>query len=225
MDLKHKTSQILFALLGQGAWRSHDAAALRDRAGKIPAILPSTFILERIDAETYRFRLAGTNVCEMSAASCAAPTSSTAGRQPIASRSSVTLPRSPSRVPSRPSTWRRRPLARASTPFEVVLLPLHHTSDDVDRVLGAFSPLDPPHWLGELPLATKRIIAHELVWPAGGPNNVVQSDRGAQDASVLPARHARIVRSERRQFRVFEGGPADSDLPSEIGPASRRTTA
>ncbi len=28
---------------------------------------------------------------------------------------------------------------------------------------------------------------------------------------MLPTRHARIVRSERRQFRVFEGGRGDGD--------------
>jgi hypothetical protein len=81
-------------------------------------------------------------------------------------------------------------------------------SDDVDRVLGAFSPLDPPHWLGELPLATKRIIAHELVWPAGAPNAATTEERLPADAPpvMLPARHARVVRHERRHFRVFEGG-------------------
>jgi hypothetical protein len=73
-------------------------------------------------------------------------------------------------------------------------------------------PLDPPHWLGELPLATKRIIAHELVWPAGAPT-LVSGDRVRSDIPVfLASGHARVVRSERRQFRVFEGGLGRSDL-------------
>jgi hypothetical protein len=101
-------------------------------------------------------------------------------------------------------------VARASTPFEVLLLPLRHTDQVIDRVLGAFSPLDPPHWLGELPLTAKRIIAHELVWPAGAPK--FEDNRLRDDVPVmLPARHARIVRSERRQFRVFEGGLGRDD--------------
>ena len=61
--------------------------------------------------------------------------------------------------------------------------------DDIDRVLGAFSPLDPPHWLGELPLTSKRIIAHELVWPAGGPDDFDdESASAAMRHRSLPAR-------------------------------------
>ena len=65
-------------------------------------------------------------------------------------------------------------------------------------------------WLGELPLAAKRIIAHELTWPAGGPK-VAEHTMRPHTPVMLPTRHARIVRSERRQFRVFEGGRGDSD--------------
>jgi hypothetical protein len=57
-----------------------------------------------------------------------------------------------------------------------------------------------------LPLSSKRIIAHELVWPAGGPAYVEKEQAHGEVPAMLPARHARIVRSERRQFRVFEGG-------------------
>jgi hypothetical protein len=102
--------------------------------------------------------------------------------------------------------------ARSSTPFEVLLLPLRHTGEEIDRVLGVLAPLEPPHWLGELPLASKRIIAHELVWPVGAPT-FVDDGRIRKDVPVLlPAEHARIVRSERRQFRVFEGGLGRGDL-------------
>jgi hypothetical protein len=88
----------------------------------------------------------------------------------------------------------------------VLLLPLRHTGEDIDRVLGAFTALESPHWLRELPLSAKRIIAHELTWPAGGPAHVEEQQARGEVPAMLPARHARIVRSERRQFRVFEGG-------------------
>jgi hypothetical protein len=93
-----------------------------------------------------------------------------------------------------------------------LLLPLKHTADIIDRVLGALVALDPPHWLGELPLSSKRVIAHELVWPAGAPT-FVSGDSVRNDIPVLLAsEHARVVRSERRQFRVFEGGLGRSDV-------------
>ncbi|MCK9911481.1 hypothetical protein MXD81_20175, partial [Microbacteriaceae bacterium K1510] len=62
------------------------------------------------------------------------------------------------------------PMARPSTPFEMILLPLRHSGELIDRVLGAFSPLEAPQWLGELPLTCKRIISQELLWPAGFQN-------------------------------------------------------
>ncbi len=103
------------------------------------------------------------------------------------------------------------PLSRASTPFEVLLLPLRHTGEQIDRILGALSPLDPPHWLGELPLASKRIIAQELIWPSGIQSREENAQSGADVPVLLPTEHARIVRSERRQFRVFEGGRGDGE--------------
>ena len=88
----------------------------------------------------------------------------------------------------------------------MLLLPLRHTGETIDRVLGLFSSARPAAWLGELPLATKRLIANELIWPAGAPTVDERAPCVATSPCCLPSRHARIVRSERRQFRVFEGG-------------------
>jgi hypothetical protein len=208
MKLKHKTSETLFLYWNKVRGDRKMPRRFEIEPGKITAILPSTFILERVDAETYRFRLAGTHVCEIFG-------SELRGANFLDGWSGtdrLSLVRHLSALAKQGAVetihMEAAPLARASTPFEVVLLPLHHMTDDVDRVLGAFSPLDLPHWLGELPLATKRIIAHELVWPAGAPNHAETEERVRPDAPpvMLPARHARIVRHERRQFRVFEGG-------------------
>ena len=205
MKLKHKTSETLFHYWNKVRGDRKMPRRFEIEPGKITAILPSTFILERIDAETYRFRLAGTHVCEIFGTELRGANF----LDGWSATDRLSLVRHFAALAKQGAVetihLEAAPLARASTPFEVVLLPLHHMSDDVDRVLGAFSPLDPPHWLGELPLATKRIIAHELVWPAGSPNKE-ERIRGDVPPVLLPARHARIVRHERRQFRVFEGG-------------------
>ena len=65
MNLKHKTSQALFAYWDKVRADRTTPRRFEIEPGKIAGILPSTFILERIDAETYRFRLAGTHVCEL----------------------------------------------------------------------------------------------------------------------------------------------------------------
>ncbi|KAB2939524.1 MAG: PAS domain-containing protein [Hyphomicrobium sp.] len=212
MDLKHKTSQILLAYWNKVRGNRTTPRRFEIEPARIASILPSTFILERIDAEAYRFRLAGTNVCDIFGTELRG----TNFLDGWSAMDRLALIRHLAALAKQGAVERihmeAAPVARASTPFEVLLLPLRHTGDDIDRVLGALVPLDPPHWLGELPLTSKRIIAHELVWPGGAPT-IVDEGRVRNDVPVLlPADHARIVRSERRQFRVFEGGLGRADL-------------
>jgi len=101
------------------------------------------------------------------------------------------------------------PPGRPSVGFELLLLPLRHTSEAIDRVLGSFAALDHPSWLGHVPLATKRLIANEFIWPAGNSNGTAPEFgplRPNHSPTPLTPRGGRIVRSERRQFRVFDGG-------------------
>ncbi len=206
MQLKHKTSDVLFAYWDKVRGNRGTPRRFEIDPGKIATILPSTFILERLDAETYRFRLAGTQVCDMFGSELRG-TNFLAGWSPT-DRGSLARHLAALSKQGAVETvhMEAAPVARPSTPFEVILLPLRHTGESIDRVLGAFSPLDPPQWLGELPLSTKRVISQELIWPSG-----IETQRSSeQPADAVPvltrADHARIVRSERRQFRVFEGG-------------------
>jgi hypothetical protein len=93
----------------------------------------------------------------------------------------------------------------------LLLLPLRHTGEAIDRVLGSFVALDRPSWLGHVPLATKRLIANEFIWPASNSNGAAPEFgpvplRPNHTPTPLSPRGGRIVRSERRQFRVFDGG-------------------
>jgi hypothetical protein len=212
MDLKHKISQTLFSYWNKVRGNRATPRRFEIEPGKIASVLSSTFILERIDAETYRYRLAGTSVCEIFGAELRG----TNFLDGWSSQDRLALIRHLAALAKQGAVeiihMEAAAAARSSTPFEVLLLPLRHTGEEIDRVLGVLAPLEPPHWLGELPLASKRIIAHELVWPVGAPT-FVDDGRIRKDVPVLlPAEHARIVRSERRQFRVFEGGLGRGDL-------------
>ena len=67
---------------------------------------------------------------------------------------------------------------------------------------STLSPEAIPH--GER-LKLKRLVAHELIWPDGRPHSVV--DKVDRQVPFLPhIRTARIVRADRRQFRVYDGG-------------------
>jgi hypothetical protein len=206
MELQHTTSRALFAYWNKVRGDRTTPRRFEIEPRKISAILASTFILERIDAEAYRYRLAGTQVCEM----VGAELRGTNFLDGWSASDRLSLVRHLAALSKQGAVetihMEAAPMARPSTPFEMLLLPMRHTGDKIDRVLGAFCPLDPPHWLGELPLIAKRIIAHELLWPAGGPTFLEEDRLRGNVPMMIPGRHARIVRAERRQFRVFEGG-------------------
>ena len=94
--------------------------------------------------------------------------------------------------------------------FETILLPLTHTSHVLDRIVGSISCISPPVWLGTARLEQATLIEHDLVAPEGIAS--VPLEPGERQAPFAPQmRDARFVRSERRQFRVYEGGLSKSE--------------
>jgi hypothetical protein len=208
--MRHKTSEALFAYWN-GVRGEHLAPRRFDiEPAKISSILSSTFMLERIDSSTYRYRLAGTAVCNIFGAELRG-SNFLDGWPP---EDHLSLMRRLSVLSGSGAVeliqLEAAPTGHASVPFELLLLPLRHTGEAIDRILGSFVALDCPGWLGHVPLATKRLIANEFIWPAGNPNREAAArhplPRPNHAPPALVPRGGRIVRSERRQFRVFDGG-------------------
>lgn len=182
-------------------------------------VLPDTFILERQDAGNFVYRLAGTRLCDLFKREFR-------GHNFLdkwASRDSHLLR-------SRLNTISIKGgvvvlLAEAETAIsksvlmEILLLPLVHRQAIADRFLGLVSPLESPPWLCWEPIQSLNLVSDEIIWPDGHPQGeslaaADQASLSAQDrqSPFLPGvRHSRIVRSERRQFRVFDGGLSNSE--------------
>ena len=171
----------------------------------IAGYLPDTFILERVDPATARFRLAGTHISE----AFGAEFRGTNLFDLFDEQDGELLQRQIAAVTSQGAVGLFLISADngsgLSTTFEVLLLPLTHTRDTVDRFLGSIAPIEKPDWLGTVPLTHRKILSHSLVWPEGRPHAVIENMH--RQAPFLPTiRQAKIVRSHRRQFRVYEGG-------------------
>jgi hypothetical protein len=229
--MKQRTSQILFAY-----WNEVRAGRIAPRRfeiepSRIGSILSETFILERINgAETagtdpaprcvtpelrpvYRYRLAGTKLCDQFGDDFRGrdfldhwdPDDRTTLEQALTGMSErggvsvITF-----EAFSKPNAG-RAPARRKRLTFETIMLPLVHTSDNLDRFLGCMSPIDEPAWLGSERLIEKSLLRCELIWPDGRPFPVVERSR-QQTPFLAEIRNARLVRSERRQFRVYNGG-------------------
>jgi hypothetical protein len=172
---------------------------------RIAAILSETFMLERIDARTYRYRLAGTQLCGLFG-------SELRGRNFLDDWSEEDrnlLARDLASVCEQGAAaslaLEGASDARHRVDLEAILLPLAHGGNKVVRIIGAMTPTSRPFWLESEPLKSRRIRRHELIWPDGRPHAVVE--RLGRQAPFVPFREQmRIVKTGRRQFRVFEGG-------------------
>ncbi|MEZ5907223.1 MAG: PAS domain-containing protein [Hyphomicrobiaceae bacterium] len=213
--MKQRTNQVLFSYWNEV--RAHRLAPRRFEIepAQIAHILPETFILECIDQNCYRFRLAGTRICEHF------------GREFRGSNfldlwqdmDRLILTRQLGSMVDQGAvgilSFELESVDGRRAGFEAVLLPLLHTQQTITRFLGSMSAIDPPAWLGTERVSRLRLLMHELVWPDGRPHSIVRR-MGATVPTVSPEEAGRLVQVDRRRFRVYEGGLSrlDSD-PSE----------
>jgi hypothetical protein len=209
--MKHRTSRALFAY-----WDSVRAQQIAPQRfeidpSRISAILPYTFILERIDSETLRYRLAGTRMCEIFGRELRG----TNFLDGWSVKDRMSLQRQVSVLGSQGAVLnlyvKLGTFENETVECEVILLPLMHATRTISRVLGALSPLSTPAWLTERPIRSKSILANELVWPGRDAHAVIARVPNDCAPDVMRERPARIVRSQRRQFRVVDGGRSRSD--------------
>ena len=177
---------------------------------QIAAMLPDTFILERIDSETTRFRLAGTRIGEAFGSEFRGVNI----LDLLSDEDRVTMQRQISVISRQGavgvfSFTSQNPYGLAAK-WEMVILPLVHLQNDVDRYLGSIAFVDEPVWLHNEPLGKHRMLDNNLIWPDGRPHAMI--DSAHRQAPFLPQmREARIVRSDRRNFRVYDGGLSNTD--------------
>lgn len=179
----------------------------------ISELLSETFILEHTGGADYRYRLAGTRICEQFGQEFRGLDflDDWQGEDHTTLFRRLRLIRERGAVLTFEFTA-TSPSGRSAL-FECVMLPLFHAQDRVDRLLGAISPVDPPEWLGEEALTSRELGSFEILWP--DVVEPVSTETGCveptafEQTQVFPhIRHARIVRQDRRQFRVYDGGLA-----------------
>ena len=203
--MKQRTSQILYAYWNEVRGDRMAPRRYDIEPGCIAQILPQTFILERSDHATYPYRLAGTKISDYFGielrglnflSDLIEDDRATLINQLacVCSRGGVLV------VDIEAAADQRR-----RTSFEICIMPLMHTGDAITRLVGAVSPVEQPSWLGTVRLWRKRILAHEIVWPDGRPYAIAEKWR-AQAPILNDLSNARLVRSERRIFRVLDGG-------------------
>ncbi len=203
--MKNRTTQILYSY-----WNEVRQGRLAPRRfdiepSRIANILAETMILERTEDDTVRFRLAGTRIAEQFGTELRAKNFLDLWSPEDRANLVGKLTELQSRGGTLLLDIEAETASGRAIVFEAILLPLVHTRDVIDRFLGSISTSYNPMWLGSEPLTSFALARAEIVWPEGRPHAV--AERMAQPPALDPATSsARIVRFERRQFRVVDGG-------------------
>lgn len=203
--MRHATTQRLYAYWNEVRGDRLAPHRFDIEPGRIGELLPETMIIEHALDVGYRFRLAGTRVCERFGGDFRGTSFLdlfTSEEAALVARNLDVMARQGAvglfHVHSSSSEG-------AETLSELVLLPLVHGADQVDRYLGAWS-IEPRAMMAETSaFRSHAIIDYELIWPRGRPHASSTED-GEQDPVAQNVRYARVVRQDRRQFLVYDGG-------------------
>jgi len=200
--MKNDTSRILFAYWNEV--RGHRPAPRRFEIepARIAPILPDAFILERIDHQTFKFRIAGTRLCEQF------------GRELRGinildqwdEEDRFILRQRLATIAEQAAVGLFEYEAFGSTSdgvrFEMIVLPLVQRDSTIDRFLGAASFEHIGAHFEMEHLDRRHLLRHELIWPESSPSRANKFAR-----RTLPdIRDAKLVRINQRSFRVYEGG-------------------
>jgi hypothetical protein len=207
--MKTKTSQKLFAYWNEVRGDRSAPRRFEIEPSRLSGILAETFLLERQDAANFPFRLAGTEICRRFGTELRG-TNFIVGWQPD---EQALLVERFAAIPDKAACGRFEIEAetadgRAVALFEAIVLPLTHTRGQIDRFVGALSVLDIDAGITDELLRPTRLVAAELIEPAP-VDLAARSETGCQDPFAPHIRRSRIVRADRRQFRVYDGGRTD----------------
>jgi hypothetical protein len=205
--MKQKTNQILFDYWNEVRGDRMAPRRFEIEPARIAAILPETFILERLDSESFMYRLAGTKLCEQFGVEFRG-TNFLDGwgndDHALLSQHLVNVCTQGGVLAFDLETGPVEQRGR-KVQFEVVMLPLMHTGSVVTRLVGAMSAINPPAWVGSERLVHKSVATHNLLWPEGRPHSIAEKFR-SQAPLLASLAGARLVKVDRRSFRVLDGG-------------------
>jgi len=201
--MQQRTLQILYAYWNGLRAGRIAPSRLEIDPSRIGAILPEIFLIERVDAATYSYRLAGTRLCEIFGRELRGTNLldgwAAADRALLARDLTLTCEHGAGThfvVEAGAGSSRRVQL-------ETLLLPLMHAGSAIGRVIGATSAIASPHWLGHDKLIDKRLVSHEQIWPDGRPRSAAAAGSHTAPAPSLPPA---TLKGDRRAFRVLDGG-------------------
>jgi len=170
----------------------------------IRRILADTFILEVAGRENYIIRLAGTRICSLFCREMKGGNFldlwSQEDRNAMATLGTAVSEDAAGAV----VTFTAATASGHALTAELLMLPLSHSGDTYDRVLGAVSPLERPYWVGSEPIVSQTIVSLRMIWPNERPHFMRRATDRPETGVVIP--FALDNRRRHRHLVVLDGG-------------------
>ncbi|MGI9407217.1 MAG: PAS domain-containing protein [Hyphomicrobiaceae bacterium] len=209
--MKNRASQTLYSYWNEIRRSRIAPHRFEVQPARIADILPDTFILEKDEFGTFRFRLAGTRICEAFGREFRGQNILKLWAPDDEATVQRVLHNAVYEGAVGVLTMDAKSKSGRTVPFEILVLPLIHSGNAISRILGSISIIGPtPGWLGSEPLVIQTISYVSIIWPDGRPHAILQKSDRQPPFSPLPE-HKRVVSIERRNFRVFDGGRSESE--------------
>lgn len=199
--------------------------------GAIKHLLSDVFILEHEQRETFNFRLAGSNFCDVYCREL----KGRAFRQFWSGNDLEALDTMMLAIREEAAAavigYEGINTRDQSTSFEMLLLPLRYGGTDYPRILGTSTAQDEPYWLGVHPIMRHQVTSMRLIWPDEQPAFLRQAANGdldlnddlladdpfdmtndhdfgivARQNGLVPSQNSGVADQRRQAFRVIEGG-------------------
>lgn len=203
--MDHRSNEVLFEYWntvrnGRFAPHRYEIEPVR-----ISSLLPDVFILECAGPSDYRFRLAGTRMCEQMGHEMRGCGLLDYWREQDREALHSLLHTIVNDGAAAAIRFEHSYGDRGTARFEMLLLPLIQAGSSVNRILGCIGALEEPYWLGTVELRQHEITSFELIWPDGKPWFL----QNAREPAALDQSTPQVAGDGRRRFRVFEGGLAE----------------
>lgn len=210
--MRHKSTQALYNYWNEVRGERRAPLRLEMEPQRLGDLLLDAFILEHVDRETFRCRLAGTrisqrfgmdlrdvNFLELWSGNDRAMLQYHLTKSTDYGRVSVFTAEA---QVANLSLAAEAPLQIAT--YELLVLPLVHTGRAMDRLLCVLVPLDAVPGTEDARISRLSMQAAEAIWPTGESADDTDQDR--QSPLYPHVRNSRLVRNGRRLFRVYDGG-------------------
>lgn len=181
---------------------------------QIVDLLPDTFILEFAEPSSFTYRLAGTRVCEILGRELRGESFLEGWQETDRFRLKRHL-HSVQKLGAVTHLLTCGSQGSEDARFEAIIMPLRHHGEAIVRFLGGLVEISPRKSAEVQCAGELKVIETELTYPSDVYERESDGPPGIEERLEPPAlatiRQARVVRQDRRQFRVYDGGLSDGE--------------